>query len=76
MISVFVSNGEGTTWVEVMVATSATSTMTETEIIIDYDSLVGISFGDSLRVKFVVTGTNDKRINIDNVKLYTNSNPE
>jgi uncharacterized repeat protein (TIGR02543 family) len=73
-LSVLISNDGGINWTEVFAPTSGPELMTYTEIIIDYDSLTGINYGDNIRVKFVATSSSaDKRLVMDNVSIYSTS---
>jgi len=72
-ISVKVSK-DGTNWVEVMAPVTPGSTLEKITIDLSTSTAfaeAGLLTSDSLRVKFEITGTSKKRVNIDDVKFIS-----
>jgi hypothetical protein len=73
-MSLWISNNSGTTWTQIWVQTEAQATLATVDVIIDYNNLEGIVFGDSVRFEFRFAGTtstqNNSRLNLDDVMVY------
>jgi len=65
---------DGATWVTIMVPTTATADLQEVSLVIDYTNsdlvTAGITATSNVRFQFVFSGTDDDRINIDEVNIY------
>jgi hypothetical protein len=74
-LSVFIS-ADGVTWVQIMAPVNAGSIndLIQETIVIDYDNALltaaGITPSSIVRFRFAVSGTTDKRINIDEIKIF------
>ncbi|MDD4388397.1 MAG: InlB B-repeat-containing protein, partial [Bacilli bacterium] len=66
---------DGENWVEIMPATTSPNELTEVVLEIDYESealvTAGITAESEVRFRFVKTGTKDKRVNLDEIYIYT-----
>lgn len=69
-----VSSDNGITWFDLWTMPEGIhSELTKVEVVINYESLNGISFSDELNFQWLFLGPkgNNSRMNIDDVKIYT-----
>ncbi len=79
ILSLEISNDEGTTWVEVWIMDAGTyATLTQASVVLDYDTITGISASDLISVRWVFGGTtgNNSRMNLDDVKIIMDNATE
>ena len=73
ILSLEISNDQGSTWVEVWEMDAGTyAALTQASVVLDYDTITGISATDLISVRWVFGGPtgNDSRMNLDDVKNH------